>query len=150
MGTTAARIIGLLENQVNVIQGEFRMRQGLLFSIIVSTVFCTPVWGFGGDMGVGTEPLTDGSAQYPYLIEDLADFDEFASNSSYWESGVHTKLMTDINLSGRTYTSAAIAPDIDSDSGWDGTEFWGNFDGDGHVVRNLTIDGFYVTIHNYF
>ena len=64
-------------------------------------------------MGATTEPLTDGTAAYPWLIEDLADFYEFASNSAYWAARVHTKLMTDIDLAGRTYTTAVIAPYID-------------------------------------
>ena len=66
------------------------MKQGLIFTIIVLAIFCAPVWGIGGDMGVGTEPLTDGSAEYPFLIEDLADFDTFAENFSYWDP--HIKL----------------------------------------------------------
>ena len=122
------------------------MRSGFLFSIIVSIVFCAPVLAVNGDMGVGTEPLTDGSAQYPYLIEDLADFDVFANpdnTSTYWAAGVHTKLMTDIDLSGRTYTTAVIAPDTNNSSGicyWKGISFNGAFDGNGFVVINLTID----------
>ena len=85
------------------------MRQGLVFSIITIGMFCGCVWAVGGDMGGG-----DGSEGSPYLIEDLADFDEFASDSSYWASGVHTKLMTGIDLSGRTYTTAVIAPDTNN------------------------------------
>ena len=32
--------------------------------------------------GVGTEPLTDGSETYPYLIEDVNDFDTFARRAT--------------------------------------------------------------------
>lgn len=107
---------------------------------------CSSVWATDGDMGSGTDPLTDGSEDYPYLIEDLADFDTFADPNfaaTYWVSGVHTKLMTNIDLSGRTCTTAVIAPDTDTDSGWDGTEYNGNFDGNGYVVSNLFINGGY-------
>jgi len=109
--------------------------------IIVSLFLPATVLAADGDMGVGTEPLTDGSETYPYLIEDLADFDTFAGNSAYWAAGVHTKLMTDIDLSGLTYTTAVIAPDI-PDTSWyfDGIAFEGIFDGADHRVNNLIID----------
>ena len=85
----------------------------------------------------GADP--NGSPEKPYLIEDLDDFDEFASNSTYWVSGVHTKLMTDIdldpNLPGRQiYTTAVIAPDM-------GPGFEGVFDGNDFSIKNLIIDG---------
>ncbi len=66
----------------------------------------------------GTDP--NGSPEKPYLIEDLVDFDTFAdpnNAATYWAAGVHTKLMTNIDLSGRTYTTAVIAPDTDPDAG---------------------------------
>lgn len=90
-------------------------------------LFCCSAWAVNGDMG-GTDP--NGSEEFPYLIEDLADFDEFAGNSAYWASGVHTKLMTDIDLSGRTYTDAAPIQ-----------TFSGNFDGQNHIIFNLTVTG---------
>lgn len=86
-------------------------------------------WAINGNMGNG-----DGTESNPYLIEDLADFDTFANSANaatYWAAGVHTKLMTDIDLSGRTYTTAVIAPD---------TPFHGVFEGDSHTIINLVID----------
>jgi len=100
------------------------MRRALLLVLGLSAA----VWAVNGDMGVGAEPLTDGSAAYPWLIEDLADFDAFAGDSAYWAAGVHTKLMTDIDLSGRTYTTAVIAPDTNPKFDFDGTPFRGTFD----------------------
>jgi hypothetical protein len=77
----------------------------------------------------------------PYLIEDLADFDAFASDPNYWAADVHTKLMYDPNLSGRTYTTAVIALDTDNTNyTFEGIPFSGIFDGVGHRVSNLTID----------
>ena len=108
------------------------MRKGFLFSIVVLASFCASALATGGDMGVGTEPLTDGSVAYPYLIEDLADFDEFAGDSSYWATGVRTKLMTDIDLSGRTYRTAVVAKDTDGSTfQFDGPVFKGKFNGNG-------------------
>jgi hypothetical protein len=104
---------------------ESFMRRALLLVLGLSAA----VWAVNGDMGVGTEPLTDGSAAFPWLIEDLTDFDAFAGNSAYWAAGVHTQLMTDIDLSGRTYTASPVQV------------FSGNFDGQNHTVFNLTVTG---------
>jgi hypothetical protein len=66
----------------------------------------TSLWAAGGDLpGSGTEAD-------PYLIEDLADFDEFADSvnaATYWASGVHTRLACDPNMAGRTYTTATLS-----------------------------------------
>lgn len=110
--------------------------------ILIVCVLAGAALGFGGDMGVGTEPLTNGSSGYPWLIEDVDDFHEFASNSDYWASNVYTKLVYDPNLSGDTYTTAVIAPDTDvSEGNFQGDTFDGVFDGNGHVISNLTISG---------
>ncbi|MHC4237582.1 MAG: GLUG motif-containing protein [Planctomycetota bacterium] len=116
------------------------MRQGFVFSLCVMLTVCASVWGVGGNMG-GADP--NGSPEKPYLIEDLADFDTFANPTNaatYWAAGVHTKLMTDIDLAGRTYTTAVIAPDTNSASyGFQGTKFAGVFDGSNYSISNLSI-----------
>ena len=120
------------------------MRSGFLFAIIISIIFCAPVLAVNGDMGVGTEPLTDGSMDFPWLIEDLADFLTFTSTPSYWLRGVYTRLESDLDLStSGTYTRAPIAGDPDSDYIFDGIGFAGNFDGNGHVISNLTVEEVY-------
>jgi len=84
-----------------------------------------------------------GTKNDPYLIRSLADFDEFANpeNASiFWASGVYTKLMKDIDLEGRKYTSAVISPDIDNSYGFQGVAFKGIFSGNGKKIRNLEID----------
>ena len=107
---------------------------------IMSLFFPNISFASGGDMG-GTDP--NGSESHPYLIEDLADFDVFAGDSNYWASGVHTKLTIDINLSGRTYTTAVIAADMDNTFYYvfDGTPFRGLFNGNGYRITGLTING---------
>ncbi len=102
--------------------------------ILLSALFAT-AWAVDGDMGNG-----DGSENNPYLIEDLDDFDEFASNPAYRTTGVHTKLMTDIDLAGITYATAVITRDIDTFGGSNTTSFLGRFDGNHKTIRNLTID----------
>jgi hypothetical protein len=129
------------------------MRSGVLFSIIVILNVYSFVLASGGDMGVGTEPMTNGSEAYPWLIEDLSDFDAFAGNSAYWAAGVHTKLMTDIDLSGRVYSTAVIASETDWRKwGFQGVTFNGNFEGNNYEILNVTIDfphGNYIGIFGY-
>jgi hypothetical protein len=80
-----------------------------------------------------------GTQENPWRIESLADFDEFAADPNYWAG--YTRLETDVNLAGRTYTSCVIASPWIS---W----FGGVFDGNGHKVMGLTIagGGYYVAL----
>jgi hypothetical protein len=81
-----------------------------------------------------------GTQQDPWRIESLADFDEFAADPNYWAG--FTRLETDVNLAGRTYSAAVIAPDVNNSTWWfDGSPFTGVFDGNDHTITNLTIDG---------
>ena len=81
-----------------------------------------------------------GTQQDPWRIESLADFDEFAADPNYWSG--FTRLETDVNLAGRTYSTAVIAPDFNNANDWqfDGTSFTGVFDGNDHKIIGLTID----------
>ena len=103
------------------------------------------IYAAGGDLGAGEG--ADGSEAMPWLIEDFADFAAFCGDASKWAEGVYTRLEADIdldpNLPGREiYTQAPIAGDTDSESdGFDGTEYDGNFDGNGHLIGNLKIEG---------
>ena len=82
-----------------------------------------------------------GTEADPWLIQSLADFDEFASDANYWDD--YTRLETDVNLAGRVYDRAVIAWDEDDDRiGFQGTYFTGVFDGHDHKVMNLTVDGY--------
>ena len=91
----------------------------------------------------GTLPGT-GTAADPYLIEDLADFDTFsdqANASLYWSEGTYARLITNIDLSGRTYDKAVIAPDTDNALlYYQGSSYKGIFDGGNHTVNNIVID----------
>ena len=63
---------------------------------------------------VNTAAALDGSGtqEDPWRIESLADFNEFTADANYWDDW--TRLETDVNLAGRTYTTAVIAPDTDN------------------------------------
>ena len=83
----------------------------------------------------------NGSEAAPFLIRSRAHFERFRNNELYWAAGLTTRLAVDIDLGGTVYTSQApIAPDTSYYAGFQGTDFDGTFDGDGHVVRNLQID----------
>ena len=103
--------------------------------IVMALVGSATLWAAGGVLpGGGTEGD-------PYLIEDVADFDAFAADPNYWAAEVYTRLDCDPNMADRPYTTAVIARDTpDTTDGFDGTRFKGIFDGDGHVISNLTID----------
>jgi len=107
------------------------IRQNLVVSLVLAISMVGVSYGAGGNLpGDG---LSESTA---YLIEDLADFDEFADSANaatYWASGVYTKLACDPNLAGRIYATAVIAR-------YGSSYFKGVFDGNGHVIRNLTID----------
>lgn len=80
-----------------------------------------------------------GSEEDPWRIQSLADFNEFTADVNYWNG--YSRLDTDVNLEGRIYTSAVIAPDVNNlDASFEGTAFVGVFDGNDHKILNMTID----------
>ena len=104
-------------------------------------VFLAVFLGMVG-LSVGTALAIPGSGtqEDPWRIQSLEDFDEFAGDANYWDG--HARLETDVNLAGRTYTTAVIAADTDETSaGFQGVAFTGVFDGGGHRILNLTIRG---------
>ena len=81
-----------------------------------------------------------GTQEDPWRIESAADFNEFAVDANYWDD--YTRLETDVNLAGRTYSIAVVAPDIyNYNTSFNGTAFTGVFDGNDHSIINLNIDG---------
>ena len=93
-------------------------------------------------VGSGSALALDGSGtqEDPWRIKSLEDFNDFAADANYWDD--YTRLETDVNLAGLTYTTAVIAPDTDnSNNSYDGTFFKGSFDGNNKKIFNLTIQG---------
>jgi hypothetical protein len=80
-----------------------------------------------------------GTAADPYKISVKADLLALAATTG--DYGKCFILTADIDLAGETFTTAVIAPDTDSTpySGFQGTAFTGFFDGDSHILYNLTI-----------
>jgi predicted outer membrane repeat protein len=89
---------------------------------------------------IGPALSGNGTEANPYLIQSLVDFDLFASDPNYWATNIYTRLEIDIDLFGRTYSKAVIAPDKDLENSFQGIAFEGFFDGAGHEITNLTID----------
>jgi len=119
------------------------MRSYTLLVLSIMCLFSGSVFAIGGDMG---GPTQDGSADFPYLIEDFNDFQAFCTDPNYWVAEVHTRLDCDLdldpNLPGRIiYTTAVIAADMDSSTVYfQGTEFTGIFDGNSFEISGLTIN----------
>jgi hypothetical protein len=101
-------------------------RFAFLFIIIGMYSLCLAQLGGSG---------TEGN---PYIITSLSDFDEFVGNSGYWDDDI--RLDCEIDLSGRTYTTAVIASDTSASDFFQGIPFSGSFDGNDHTISNLTID----------
>ena len=86
-----------------------------------------------------------GEPNDPYLIYTAAQMNAIGANPEDWDK--HFKLMADIDLSGLDGREGRpafrmIAPDIDSTkSGFQGSSFTGFFDGNGHTISHLTIEG---------
>lgn len=116
------------------------MRNVTLALLMGAGVLAGTVWGFNGHLGRLTDPLTDGSAAHPWLIEDLTDFHAFCQNSAYWDDT--TRLMCDLDLSGVVYIQTPIAGSSDTKR-FTGTAFTGHFDGNDHVIRNLSLSIYY-------
>ena len=113
----------------------------LLITLSILLTITTNLFAIGGNMG---GPTQDGSADWPYLIEDFNDFQVFCDDPNYWDD--YTRLDCDLdldpNLAGRIiYIQAPIAGDTDTDDYFYGTAYAGSFDGNSHVISNLTVDG---------
>ncbi|MHC4561042.1 MAG: GLUG motif-containing protein, partial [Planctomycetota bacterium] len=86
---------------------------------------------YGGGTGVPNDP---------YLIYAAEHLNALGAEPSDYDK--HFKLMADIDLSGYTYDKAVIAPDLNDDKdSLQGTTFTGVFDGNGHTISHLTIEG---------
>ena len=100
--------------------------------------FVSGVYAYSGGSGTEAEP---------YQIANAADLLELAGDANDYDKCFI--LVSDINLAGYSFTNAVIAPDISWDYDFQGPVFEGVFDGDGHVITNLTIDpntGYYFCV----
>ena len=80
----------------------------------------------------------DGSAENPYQIGQAGQLESLGGHPELLQQ--HFVLTDDLDMSGRTYRTALIAPDVNRVAdGFQGTAFTGRFDGQGHAIINLEI-----------
>lgn len=65
-----------------------------------------------------------GTSSAPYLIGSKDELKTFASNDVYWKSGVNVKLLTDVSMLGDSLNTIG--------------DYYGVFDGDGHIINDLS------------
>ncbi len=105
---------------------------------VLDFICCLVIGSFFVDTALALSGL--GTEEEPWRIQSLADFNEFAADANYWDG--YTRLETDIDLAGRIYSEAVIAPDVNNfKDGFQGIAFTGVFDGNGYEIINLTING---------
>lgn len=80
-----------------------------------------------------------GTAGEPYRIATKADLLELAGTTADYDKCFI--LMADIDMAGQVFTTAIIAADTSSSSGFQGTAFTGTFDGNNLKITNFTING---------
>lgn len=116
------------------------------FSAIALSVVPDQYWVFDGwdtefsevtgDLTVTALYDVDGSVHNPHRIYTVEDLEAVNNDLS-----AYYVLMNDLDLSGKTYTTAVIAPDTSTfHGGFQGTKFTGSFNGMGHIISNLNIE----------
>ena len=79
-----------------------------------------------------------GTIEDPYQIWTIKQLLSVSTDTVLHEKNY--KLIADIDLSSILFDKAVIAPDTDlSQDGFQGSFFRGTFDGNGHIIKNLTI-----------
>jgi len=80
----------------------------------------------------------DGTAANPYQILSAGQLESLGDHPELWDK--HFVLAADVDMIGRMYATALIAPDVnDRESGFQGVAFTGGLDGNGHAILNLQI-----------
>jgi hypothetical protein len=103
-------------------------RAGAAISLVLSS---GAAYDWAGNPGAGTPGN-------PYQIQTAGQLESLTGRPNLWDKCF--VLTADLDMTGRTYPEALIAPDADYwQSGFQGTPFSGTFDGQGHTIRNLTI-----------
>jgi len=113
--------------------------RGLRCFVILTAFFCIT-----GTVLAGTYSGGSGTIDDPYKIASAADLLALAADTNDYNK--HFILTADIDLDpnlsgGQIFITAIIAHDTDNvTGGFQGVAFTGDFNGNGHTVRNLTID----------
>jgi hypothetical protein len=80
----------------------------------------------------------NGTAANPYQIQTAGQLESLTDHPELWSQ--HFVLAAEVDMTGRTYMAALIAPDMDNTTGgFQGVSFGGTLNGQGHAIRNLVI-----------
>ena len=120
------------EAEESALNSSFSILNSLFYLVLVMCLTATANAKYSGGSG---------TADDPYKIANVADLLALAADTGDYDK--HFVLTTDIDLDpnlpgNRIFTTAVIAPDTDNSNYR--TSFTGVFDGNGHTIRNLTID----------
>lgn len=96
--------------------------------VVILTVLILANTSFAGTYSGGS-----GTAEDPYQIGTVADWQELMADSNDWDANFI--MIADINLQG--IPLIPVGNDLNSNSS---TDFMGIFDGNGHVIRNPSIN----------
>jgi hypothetical protein len=132
MGDTKMRLVGYTTIGMPVAAGSFCLRPWLLCTVLagVIVIACPSL--------AGTYSGGSGTAEDPYQISTVTDWQELIAASADWDK--HFILLNDIDFGGMSLTP--VAPDTDPVlyGGFQGTPFSGVFNGGGCVLRNASIN----------
>ena len=81
--------------------------------------------------------LGNGSLGTPYQIPSPGALESLIDHSELWNKCF--MLTADLDMSGRTYATALIAPDVNNAAGFQGITFTGSLNGNSHFIQNLRI-----------
>src|SRR3990170_498488 len=106
--------------------------KGIFLAAILTAVLCIRgnLLAYSGGNGTAGDPYQSATkADLLYLAATVANYNEYFI------------LTADINMVGEVFTTAIIAADTSSSSGFQGTPFTGTFNGNGYRITNFAIDG---------
>ena len=102
-------------------------------------LFLTAILSHAAGSAFGSYSGGSGTAGDPYKIATKTDLLALAATTADYSKCFI--LTADINMGGQVFTTAIIAADTNSNSGFQGTAFTGTFDGNDHKITNFTING---------
>ena len=79
----------------------------------------------------------DGTPAGPHQIRTASQLESLLDHPERWDR--YFVLTGDVDMAGRTYSTALIAPDANAADGFQGMAFTGGFDGQGFKILNLAI-----------
>jgi hypothetical protein len=101
-------------------------------------LFLTAIITLAAGSAFGKYSGGTGEPNDPYQIATKADLLALAADANDYSKNF--VLTADVNMEGQVFTTAIIAADTNSSSGFQGTTFVGTFGGDSHKITHFTIN----------